>query len=291
MWLRSLLINLAVLGFALSEQLPSGAYQTERKRIEIKTKGETPELKGGESINIEKSQKVQKKVRYEIKDEIRTPKFEVSRGESLEKEKQAENVERREGRSEAKEEKKEVVERAVCVVESPVAVSLEPVYQSVECLRTSGAEKRIVKAEMVFLPDPAQFKLTARVLEFDGRKVKRSVVLTSGQTRSENVADEVDRQLIANILLKAGYKTGEQVSKSVEDILRQGGTTVVSGQSVVVSKDVERELQQVPKSALYMGMANLLSSSTEVLMRDKKGLPPIFKVRAGKELLVEVETE
>lgn len=292
----SVSLALLLFGFALAQEKLPEPWQVEKKRIEEKYKATVPELKGEPVERKSKTQEVQtpkvKKVKvYEINQEIlKEPKREVLFGMDLRKKKEEEQRERqKESEKElAKEEKGEVKKEgeefyATCVVDKDVEVSLEERKVEVPCLVITQKERKLTKGEFLFIPAIQEYKLIAKALRINGKEVDKAQVLDA-RRGTVNVADEIDTQLISKILLRATQRTGEQVSGAVENVLSQAGTTTISSAGVVHRTDVNEVLKQVPKASIYLGLANLLSSTSEEVFKDKKSLPVIFKVRAGKEL-------
>lgn len=294
----SVSLVLLFFGFALAQEKLPEPWEIEKKRIEEKYKATVPELKGEPAESGRKNQEVQKpkvkKVKvYEINQEIlKEPKREVLFGMDLRKKKEEEQKERqKESEKElAKEEKREVKKEgeefyATCVVEKDLEVSLEERRVELPCLVITQKERKLTKGEFLFVPAIQEYKLIAKALRINGKEVEKAEVLDARGT--VNVADEINTQLISKILLRATQRTGEQVSGAVENVLSQAGSTVItSSGSAVSTTDVNQALKQVPKASLYLGIANLLSSTSEEVFKDKKSLPVIFKVRAGKELNV-----
>lgn len=290
----SSLVLLLVFSFAFGQQMPE-PWEIEKKRIEEKYGTKPPELRGEAKEEKKKQETKQPQVKkvkvYDISQEVlKEPSREVSFGTNLRQKEE----ERREGQREVQREtQRQAQERqkeefyALCVVEKPIEVSLEEKREVLPCVMLKGGSKRLTKGEFVFIPVLQEYKLLAQVVSMDGRAVEvdKAVVLdASGGTT--NLADEVDTKLASKILLRASQRTGQQVSGAVENVLSRAGSTVItSSGSAVSTTNVDEALRQVPKASLYLALANLLSSTSEEVFKDK-ALPPIFKVRAGKEIEV-----
>lgn len=305
MWPR-LLTNLLFLGtaFALDlkgplDNIPSPT-EVERKNVQRARGGTSPQLQGEGLPSApppppETSIKTKEVPVPDVKELKRQP-FEVRRGEDLSRKEeknqqtqaqpQSSQQQSAAGAAEKREERREVVYRGYCRFLRDYQVSLEPVFAQVECM--SIKPTFFARGEMLLRPEPQSFALRGELISLDGKEVQSIKVLTSSRS-SANIADEVDKKLIANMLLKAGKQTGRDTSDMVRDIFRSGGDKrqTLSGGTLVVEEKVKDRLKSVPEAAGYMAMANLLSSASETFLEDRGGLPPLFKVRARTEVYVE----
>jgi len=290
---RSVSLVLLFFGFAIAQEKLPEPWEVEKKRIEEKYKATVPELKGEpveRKVQEVQKPKVKKVKVYEINQEIlKEPKREVLFGVDLRKKKEEEQRKERKESELAKEEKREVKKEqeefyATCVVDEDLEVSLEERKVELPCLVITQKERKLTKGEFLFIPAIEEYKLIAKVLRINGKEVEKAEVLDA-RRGTVNVADEINTQLISRILLRATQKTGEQVSQAVENVLSRAGSTVItSSGSAVSTTNVEETLKRVPKASVYLGLANLLSSTSEEVFKDEKSLPVIFKVRAGKEI-------
>lgn len=291
-----ILFSLFSLTFAQEMDLPTPTpWEIEKRRIEEKYGTKPPELGKGqvkeEKKEEKKPPKIQKKKVYQIgQDVMKEPKREPIFGVNLKKEEQTQTQTQAQTQTQTQGGSQEEGEvrsfKARCVVEKPIEVSIEEKRELLQCLVIEGLNKRLVQAEFVFIPEPREYRLTAKVVSIDQRPVEQAVVIDA-QKGTLNLADVVNTRLISKILLKTAQKTGQQVSSTVENILKQAGTTTVTGLGNVVQRtDVEESLKQVPKTSLYLALANLISSTSEEVLRDERTLPVLFKINRGKELEV-----
>lgn len=280
------------LSFAIELKPPTlpPPEQVEKGGIERKTQGKTPEVQTKDIPQPPPPPPPPKEVIKADPKELRRPAFDIKRGENLVP--QVKEEKKSNGQdAKNQDQKPKTVEKGYCKFLHDYEVTLEPVFAQVECLILSRPS-RMARGEVRLNPEPDKYALRAELTSLDGREV-RSVRVLNADRSSNNVASEVDRRLISNILLRTGVKTGQETSGMVQDIFRQESRLyeeeIYGGRTVLKRREVDEALKQVPKASMYLALANLLGTTSEEILGGRKRLPPLFKVYAGTEIYVEVE--
>lgn len=301
MWLRSSLLILALLAFAYGqlkiegiEPPPVDVREKERQNVERRTGGRAPELT---SPSIPSPPPPPEgpplppppQPTINLKD-LRRKTFDIRYGQNLrEKEKEKAQATSEQGQmqsfSQAEKEQRFNL-KGFCRVLDDVEVVLEPQQARVECLLS----RKLYRGYMLFTPEMEKFSLKAELVELEGKKLSKSEVWTADR-RSKNVAMEVDRRLIANILLNAGRTTGREVAEVAKQAIRPDQRITLPGGSslIVVEQDSKQTLRTLPEYALYAALANLVGATAEEVLAGQRRLPPLFKVKKGQEFYVEAE--
>ncbi len=294
---RMFLGSLVAVGLVFAQDIPKDdPWKIQQENIQRKTEGGVPPIVKEPAV-VEpppqggKKKKVKERVEYTL-DGVKMPQPKVVLGENLRKEEKAgESLSQTgQGVGQGSNQVERGVEkvRAVCSFGRDIEVSLRQRIEEVSCLvlNSGWSRQRLVKAEMLLVPNVEQMQLEGRVLRFAGREVRKSLVL-SKDTRELNIAQEIDTRLLSNILLGTAQKTGQQTAQMIQQMASQQGRAYVSGGAVVVERSFEENLKSVPKASSYLALANLMAETSKAIGNDR--LPPIFKIRRGYEVLVEVE--
>lgn len=180
--------------------------------------------------------------------------------------------------------------KGTCVVVNDVELVLEEAYSDVECLMS---DKTIRVGEMVFIPQPQEYSLTAKFVHLSGKQVNTLRVL-KGDRSSANIATYIDKKILSNIILKATRDSGKSVAEATSNIFKTASRTTMYGGgigSTIVTTDPTAALSAIPKMALYTALANLVKSSSDEMLSNRERLPPLFRVAKGTELYVEIEEQ
>ncbi len=181
-------------------------------------------------------------------------------------------------------ERKTIAFEGYCRLLEDISLTIEPAWGQVECF----SRNRVYRGTMKFVPEVENYSLRGQLEKLQGYSVISSEVYTADRT-SRNIAKEVDTRLIANILLRAGRETGKQTADVLQQAFQPQRTITGTGSLTVVETNTKETLKQIPDFALYSAIANLLSASSDEILRDKRRLPPLFKVVKGQEFYVKAQ--
>lgn len=267
----------------------------EKENIERKYKATAPELEQVQKKEEEKKQYIPPPPPppvYEYKIDVKKHSLTIQQGERLQKtnKENAGYLVNSNANSEGQITKPEQsnIYTGYCYPEFDVDVSIEEVYVPVNCILN---RRQVVKGEMMLLPVPQNYSLKAVLTQIDGKPVKNSIKVLTGDKTSSNIASEVDKRLIANVLLLTARDTGKNVANATANIFNSAATTTLTntGGFGVITVDPTASLNSIPKMAMYTALANLLKTSSNELLADKNRLPPLFKLKKNTELYVEFE--
>lgn len=260
--------------------------QQERQAVERKTGGTPPELipppppPSGEKQELAKINPRQFK--------INRTRFSIVVGHPLNEKSQKEQAQTQTGSAGEDllggQERKTIAFEGYCRLLEDVSLTIEPAWGQAECF----SRNRVYKGTMKFVPEVENYSLRGELEKLQGYSVLSSEVYTANRT-SKNIAKEVDTRLIANILLRAGRETGRQTSNVLQQAFQPQRVITGTGSLTVVETNTKETLKQIPNFALYSAIANLISASSEEILRDKKRLPPLFKVVKGQEFYVKAQ--
>jgi len=260
--------------------------QQERQAVERKTGGTPPELipppppPSGEKQELVKINPRQFK--------INRTRFSIVVGHPLNEKSQKEQAQTQTGSAGEDllggQERKTIAFEGYCRLLEDVSLTIEPAWGQAECF----SRNRVYKGTMKFVPEVENYSLRGELEKLQGYSVLSSEVYTANRT-SKNIAKEVDTRLIANILLRAGRETGRQTSDVLHQAFQPQRVITGTGSLTVVETNTKETLKQIPNFALYSAIANLISASSEEILRDKKRLPPLFKVVKGQEFYVKAQ--
>jgi len=181
-------------------------------------------------------------------------------------------------------ERKTIAFEGYCRLLEDISLTIEPAWGQVECF----SRNRVYRGTMKFVPEVENYSLRGQLEKLQGYSVISSEVYTADRT-SRNIAKEVDTRLIANILLRAGRETGKQTVDVLQQAFQPQRIITGTGSLTVVETNTKETLKQIPDFALYSAIANLLSASSDEILRDKRRLPPLFKVVKGQEFYVKAQ--
>lgn len=294
---RTLLVGVVLISFtaySVEVQPPNiEASKLEKENIERKYNAVAPDLG---SIERKEEEKKQYKVPpppppiYEYKFEINKKKLTIQQGERLQKPtRTVETSTNNYNLSNNQEAKQTNIYKGYCYPEYDVEVSIEEVYVPVNCILN---RREVVKGEMMLIPQIQSYSLTGELTQIEGKPVKRTINVLTGDRTSKNIASDVDRRIISNIILLTARDTGKAVSDATANIFRSAGRVTMTGNVAgfgTTTVDPTSALDSIPKMAMYTALANLLKTSSNELLADKNRLPPLFKLRKNTELYVEFE--
>jgi hypothetical protein len=253
-----------------------------KEEIERVNKGKAPQMNARdrqEKENQKYKNEVIKKTIYKVDDKDLKREDIVIVGERIKKEDKESN-----GNSAnlnqsttTAQEKKEVLYQGICDLGEQVELSIEERYVDAKCLIYNATDNKIKNARIVLIPVANEYKVIGQIESIDSKKVKTVRILSPDRT-TQNVAYEIDKKTIANILTLAAGQTGKDVSQVTKNIFQQGArqNTYIGNTNVQADYTSER-LKQVPKASLYLALANLIGTSANELTGNNKRIPPLFK--------------
>lgn len=257
-----------------------------KEEIERVNKGKAPQMNARDQQEKEKQSnqnKVIKKTIYKVDDKDLKREDIVIVGERIKKEDKesngnSANPNQSTTTATLTQEKKEVLYQGICDLGEQVELSIEERYVDAKCLIYNATDNKIKNARIVLIPVVNEYKVIGQIESIDGKKVKTVRILSPDRT-TQNVAYEIDKKTIANILTLAAGQTGKDVSEVTKSIFQQGArqNTYIGNTNVQADYTSER-LKQVPKASLYLALANLIGTSANELTRGNKRIPPLFKI-------------
>ncbi len=230
--------------------------------------------------------KVIKKTIYKIKDEELQRKMDVIYGEPIKKENQQNNSNNNIAGYNTINEgvvSKEIkrIESGICDLGSEVELSIEERFVDATCIIYTDPTNRIQRARIVLQPVVNEYQVTGYIESVNGDTNVKTLRILSPDRTTKNLAKEVDKNTISNIILLASRQTGKDVSDITRNIFRQGAQqqTTYNINTGVANVDTTAErLKQVPKASLYLALANLIGATSSELMSNRDRIPPLFKV-------------
>ena len=256
-----------------------------KEEIERVNKGKAPQMNASVKDQQEKQSnqnKVIKKTIYKVDDKDLKREDIVIVGERIKKEDKESNGNSANSNQSTTtanltQEKKEFLYQGICDLGEQVELSIEERYVDAKCLIYNATDNKIKNARIVLIPVVNEYKVIGQIESIEGKKVKTVRILSPDRT-TQNVAYEIDKKTIANILTLAAGQTGKDVSEVTKGIFQQGArqNTYIGNTNVQADYTSER-LKQVPKASLYLALANLIGTSANELTRDNKRIPPLFK--------------
>lgn len=274
--------------------------QIERQRIELKYNAKAPRMNALEGENTKKKEKVKERREYQppiiireysISDAELTPQnpriYEGTRIESKKKQAQTEQAKANASYTSIQNtsQAQTIMYTGYCKINKKITLSTESYTIVSPCIINRS---KLMTATITFIPVIKEFKVIGKVDSINGQPVSQSIVRTSNLA-TDNLADEVDRRLIANILLATASQTGQQTSNMVSNIMQNSAevnNTSSFGYSTTTVNPTQG-LSKVPQASLYLGIANLIGSTANTISQNQQ-LPPLFTINK-KDVYIQAE--